>query len=67
MQEFFLHFDEKYVVRMKRDYDNTKVDIWMLNGKIMQTVEIAPNGQYMPIVSESGEYIVVAWMVIINY
>ena len=67
MQEFFLHFDEKYVVRMKRDYISTKVDIWMLNGKTMQTVEIAQNGQFMPIVSESGEYIVVASMVIRNY
>lgn len=59
MHEFLLHFDDKYVVRMKRDYYKVQLDICMLNGNVMQSLEIITNSQVTPIVSSSGEYIVI--------
>lgn len=63
MHEFLLHFDDKYVVRMKRDYYKVQFDICLLSGNVMQTVEIVTNNQVTPMISANGEYIVIPTMV----
>ena len=63
MHEFLLHFDDKYVVRMKKDYYKVQFDICLLSGNVMQTIEFVTNSQVTPVISANGEYIVIPTMV----
>ena len=53
--EFFLHFDEKYIVNIN---GNKEIKIYYLNGELMQTIsELNYNCQKMW-VSQNGQYLV---------
>lgn len=56
--EIYLHFNDKYILNIEYSYQ-VSIQVYLLNGEIVQTVEIQQNGIYSCHFSQSGEYMVV--------